>query len=45
VAYVSAVGVAPGRAEVAEDVRDFQSGPLHESAPLLRRVHLGVSWR
>ena len=32
VAYVAAVGVAPSRAEVAEDVRDFQSGPLHESA-------------
>src|SRR5215475_7120145 len=38
VAYVAAVGVAPSRAEVAEDVRDFQSGSLHESARLLRRL-------
>jgi len=38
---VAAVGVAPSRAEVAEDVRDFQSGSLHESARLLRRLLVG----
>jgi len=40
VADVAAVGVAPSRAEVAEDVRDFQSGPLHESDRLLRAVRV-----
>jgi hypothetical protein len=29
VAHVAAVGFTPSGAEVAEDVRDFQSGTLH----------------
>jgi len=32
VAHMAAVGVAPSGAEVAEDVRDFQSGTLHDGA-------------
>src|SRR5262245_60072128 len=32
VAYVAAVGVTPSGPEVAEDVRDFQSGTLHDGA-------------
>jgi len=34
-AHVAAVGLTPSGAEVAEDVRDFQSGTLHESVRLL----------
>ena len=30
VAHVAAIGITPTRAEVAEDVRDLQSGTLHE---------------
>ena len=41
VAHVSAVGVTPSGAEVVEDIRDFQSGALHECAQLLRRILLG----
>ena len=41
VAHVAAIGITPSGAEVAEDVRDFQSGPLHESARLLRRLLVG----
>src|SRR5262249_17932163 len=36
VAHVATVGLEPSGAEVAEDVRDFQSGALHECARLLR---------
>jgi hypothetical protein len=32
VADMAAVGVEPSGAEVAEDVRDFQSGTLHDGA-------------
>ena len=41
VAHVPAVGVTPSGTEVAEDIRDFQSGALHECAQLLRRILLG----
>jgi hypothetical protein len=45
VAHVAAVGVTPSGTEVAEDVRDFQSGTLHESNGLLRRIRFGPQWR
>src|SRR5262245_44403557 len=32
VAHVAAIGITPSGAEVAEDVRDFQSGTLHDGA-------------
>jgi hypothetical protein len=38
VGYVAAVGFTPSGAEVAEDVRDFQSGTLHESGRLVPRI-------
>jgi len=38
VAYVAAVGVEPSGTEVAEDIRDLQSGALHGCARLLRWV-------
>jgi hypothetical protein len=41
VAHMAAVGVTPNRAEIAEDVRDFQSGTLQEGARLPRRLLLG----
>jgi len=41
VAHVSAVGLKPSGAEVAEDVRDFQSGALHERARLLPGILVG----
>src|SRR5262249_59795065 len=40
VAYVAAVGLTPSGAEVAEDIRDFQSGALHECAQLLAGLHV-----
>ena len=44
VAYVAAVGITPSGAEVAEDIRDFQSGTLHDGSWLLRRIRLGPKW-
>src|SRR5262249_51777533 len=44
VAHVSAVGLKPSGAEVAEDVRDFESRALHGRARLLRRLVLGPQW-
>ena len=41
-AHVAAVGFEPCGAEVAEDVRNFQSGALHECTRLLRRVRRGA---
>jgi len=41
VAHVPAVGLKPSGTEVPEDVRDFQSGTLHQRARLLRRILLG----
>ena len=41
VAHVSAVGLKPSGAEVAEDVRDFQSGALHKRARLLPGILVG----
>jgi hypothetical protein len=40
-ADVAAVGFKPSRPEVAKDIRDFQSGTLHECVRLLQRVRLG----
>jgi hypothetical protein len=42
VAHVAAVAFEPSGAELAEDVRDFQSGALHECTRLLRRVRRGA---
>jgi hypothetical protein len=40
-AHVAAVGITPSGAEVAEDIRNFQSGTLHERGRLLRWLRLG----
>ena len=39
-AHMATVGITPSGPEVAEDIRDFQSGTLHECARLLRRLLL-----
>ena len=41
VAHVAAIGLTPSGTEVAEDVRDFQSGTLHGSPSLLGRILIG----
>jgi hypothetical protein len=41
VAHVAAVGFTPSGAEVAEDIRDLQSGALHECAQLFPGILLG----
>ena len=45
VAHVSAVGVTPSGAEVAEDIGDLESRALHERTWLLRCVRGWGRWR
>ena len=44
VAHVAVVGITPCGPEIAEDIRDFQSGMLHDCAGLLRRVRGSHTW-